>query len=62
MVEHKFIERITRESFRTKETLEKIITRLLHTMNKVKELDKLQELPLPYLKKIIDKTREMCYN
>ncbi|HGF7585103.1 TPA: hypothetical protein I0I22_RS06805 [Enterococcus faecium] len=51
MVEHKFIERITWESFRTKETLEKVITRLLNTMNKVKALDESQELTLLYLKK-----------
>ncbi|MFQ6343339.1 Phi-29-like late activator [Enterococcus lactis] len=55
MVEHKFIERITWESFRTKETLEKVITRLLNTMNKVKALDESQELTLLYLKKIIEK-------
>ncbi|GKS55476.1 hypothetical protein IGJ91_002245 [Enterococcus sp. DIV0765f] len=55
MVEHKIIERITRESFRMKETLEKVITRLLNTMNKVKELEESQELTLPYLKKIIEK-------
>ena len=55
MVEHKFIERITWESFRMKETLEKVITRLLNTMNKVKALDESQELTLPYLKKIIEK-------
>ncbi|WP_373208913.1 hypothetical protein [Enterococcus faecium] len=48
MVEHKFIERITWESFRMKETLEKVITRLLNTMNKVKALDESQELTLPY--------------
>lgn len=48
------MERITRESFRMKETLEKIITGLLNTMNKVKELDESKELTLPYLKKIIE--------
>lgn len=55
MIEHKVIERITRESFRMKETLEKVITGLLNTMNKVKELDESKELTLPYLKKIIAK-------
>lgn len=55
MVEYKVIERITRESFRMKETLEKVIIRLLNTMNKVKELDESKELTLPYLKKIIEK-------
>lgn len=54
MVEHKVMERITRESFRMKETLEKVITGLLNTMNKVKELDESKELTLPYLKKIIE--------
>lgn len=48
------MERITRESFRMKETLEKVITGLLNTMNKVKELDESKELTLPYLKKIIE--------
>jgi hypothetical protein len=55
MTERNFIGRITRESFMTKEKLEKVITRILNTMNKIKALDESQELTIPYMQKVIKK-------